>query len=236
MINKNGLVFEERPNSSDLKTIKEVIDRNVYQRRTMNFFIERGEHWLDLGANVGAFSCLALSKGAFVTAYEPDPANVKQLKKNLALNHVSCDIHSVAIVHDDRSQVTLNLWPQGQSWRNSIVRNKRGTTPLIVPCFNFFKIAAPSDCVKMDIEGAEIELLERWPSNFKVKKLVFEYSFDADPNVQRLRNILLRLSALFELQYAKQIQTIERWNFFPPCTMVFCKLKSSQEALWPFPT
>lgn len=224
MIELRGLRFEVRPETSDLKTITEVVGRNSYQRKKMNFLIEKGEHWLDLGGNIGSFACLALSKGASVKSYEPDPANISQMKLNLALNNLSCEIYNVAIVGDDRKEATMNLWPKGQSWRNSIVRNKKGTTQLKVACQNFFKIAKPMDCVKMDIEGSEIALLEAWPEGFRVKKLVFEYSFDVDKSADRLRKIIETLRNSFsEINYSKQVDTEESWDFFPPCTMVFCK-------------
>lgn len=224
MIELRNLKFEPRPNTSDLKTITEVIGRNSYQRKQKNFLIESGERWLDLGGNIGSFACLALSKRATVISYEPDPKNIEQMKLNLALNNLSCEIRNSAIVHDDRPQVILNLWPQGQSWRNSIVRNKKGTKAIVVSCENFFRLAKETDCVKMDIEGAEIAILEAWPKDFRVKKLVFEYSFDVDNHVARLRSILDHLKSNFkEVIHSKQIETVDIWNFFPPCTMVFCK-------------
>jgi FkbM family methyltransferase len=221
LVEGRGLRFHCRPGSSDEKAFNEVILKKSYERR--DFQILPGEHWLDLGANVGAFSVLATSLGAKVTAYEPDPVNLRLTKENLALNGLMATLVPQAVVHDDRTSVELNLWPDGQSWRNSIVRNKRGTTPITVFCANFYKLAKPADCVKMDIEGAEIELLENWPEGFKVKKLVFEYSFDVDQSVERLRKIIKRLSPSFaQIKYSSQVDTIDRWSFFPPCTMVRC--------------
>lgn len=216
-----GLKFNCRPGSSDEKAFREVIENKSYERR--DFQIEAGERWLDLGGNVGAFAVLAASRGAEVISFEPDPTNVLLMRQNLALNGLKAEVRPKAIVHDDRKAVTLNLWPQGQSWRNSIVRNKRGTQPITVMCENFFKVVQNNDCVKMDIEGAEIALLENWPPGFAVRKLVFEYSFDVDPSVARLRAILDRLRPAFHhLKYSSQVDRIDSWNFFPPATMVYC--------------
>ncbi len=68
----DGIVFEEtwRQNQYGF-TREEVVDREV----------------LDVGANVGDFSIWAALAGARkVWAYEPDPANLVELRKNLALN------------------------------------------------------------------------------------------------------------------------------------------------------
>lgn len=220
-IEARGLFFYARPGSSDEKTIREVVGKNVYEKR--GFKIEPGERWLDLGGNIGAFSVLAASRGADVRTWEPDPSNVAQIRANLALNGLTANVRERCIVGDERKMATLNLWPDGQSWRNSIVRNKRKTIPMEVFCDNFFSFAQPDDCVKMDIEGSEIGILEAWPQGFRVRKLVFEYSFDVDPSCARLRGILERLKAIFpNVKYSSQVDRIEEWKFFPPATMVHC--------------
>lgn len=221
LIELGGLKFNARNGASDEKTIKEVVGKKAYEKK--GFKIEAGEKWIDLGGNIGAFTVLAASRGCSVLTYEPDPFNCQMIHENLALNGLHAVVKQKAIVHDDMIAVNLNLWPDGQSWRNSIIRNKKGTRPLTVMCENFFKIATPEHCVKMDIEGAEIKILESWPEDFKVKKLVFEYSFDVDPSVRRLRKILEKLTPHFtKVLYSKQVETLKEWKFFPPCTMVHC--------------
>jgi len=220
-VEARGLKFFIRPGSSDEKAFREVIENKSYEKKY--FQIEAGERWIDLGGNVGEFSVLAASRGCEVVAFEPDPTNVRLMRDNLELNGLKAEVRPRAIVHDDRKAATLNLWPDGQSWRNSMVRKKKGVQPITVMCENFYKFVKPTDCVKMDIEGAEIELLEHWPEGFRVKKLVFEYSFDVDPSVARLRAILARLRTGFpNLKYSSQIERIEQWKFFPPATMVHC--------------
>ena len=76
-----GIFFHYREGFSDLKTFEEVIGRNVYEKK--HFKINKGEKWMDCGGNVGAFALLALSKGATVDVYEPDPFNCKLIEKNL---------------------------------------------------------------------------------------------------------------------------------------------------------
>jgi FkbM family methyltransferase len=221
ILEARGLKFMCRPETSDEKTFREVIEKKAYEKR--DFQIEKDEFWLDLGGNVGAFTVLAASKGCTVATFEPDPLNVEMIRQNLKLNSLRASMHGAAVVHDDRPSAVLNLWPKGQSWRNSLVRNKRGTTGIEVPCVNFFKLAKPDACVKMDIEGAEISILEAWPKGFRTKKLVFEYSFDVDQSCARLRRILERLKAEYpNVRYSAQIDRIEKWDFFPPATMVHC--------------
>ncbi len=218
-IEVNGLKFLVRPGSSDETAIREVVEKKTYERRV--FQIESGEHWLDLGGNVGAFTVLAASKGATVETYEPDPENVALIRKNLELNGLTAKVIAKAVVPDKQVAATLNLWPGGKSWRNSIIRNKKGTQPLTVLCQNVFELIKPDTCIKMDIEGSEIGILESWPETLRCKKLVVEYSFDVDPNVLRLRRILDKFKNIFtNIKYTSQVDKIERWNFFPPATML----------------
>ena len=74
----NGIKFLYREKTSDLKTFEEVVIRDVYQKK--NNKIKAGEHWIDCGGNVGAFTVLACAKGAKVTVYEPDPFNCKMIE------------------------------------------------------------------------------------------------------------------------------------------------------------
>lgn len=221
ILEDRGVKIECREGTSDEKTFQEVIVKKAYERR--EFQICAGERWLDLGGNVGAFTCLASSKGAFVTTVEPDPSNVRMIRNNLSLNGFQAEIIQAAVVHDRREMEVLNLWPDGQSWRNSIVRNRRGTNSTVVRCHNAFDLIKNYDCVKMDIEGSEIMILENWPENLRLRKMVFEYSFDVDSSCARLRSILGKLRNSFSvLKYSKQIETLAEWKFFPPATMVFC--------------
>ena len=217
-----GIKFMCREDHSDHKTFKEVLVQNAYEKK--GFKIEADENWIDLGGNVGAFSVLASSRGATVACFEPDPAKVAMIETNCGTNgYDSVVVSQSAIVHTDQKHAMMNLWPKGQSWRNSLVRNKKGTEQIAVPCKNFFDIVKPTDCVKMDIEGSEIPILEAWPEDFKCKKLVFEWSFDVDKSTLRLARVLDKLEKVFDnVLYSSQIRRIKSWDFFPPCTMVHC--------------
>lgn len=212
-----------RPQSSDEKVFREVFEKNSYQKR--EFQIEAQEKWLDLGANIGLFSVLAASKGAKVDCFEPDTGNISQIKKNLKLNGIQdVNIHQACVVHDNREETYFNLWPEGQSWRNSAVRIKKNCTTIKVPCRNFFDLLEENMCVKMDIEGSEIEILKGFDKNKKrLKKMVFEWSFDSEPRTQVLCQVVEKLRRQFKkVKYPIQIERIATWKFFPPAAMIWC--------------
>jgi FkbM family methyltransferase len=176
----NGIQFYYREGMSDLKTFEEVLRNEVYLKKGMT--IQSGETWMDCGGNVGAFTLLACSKGAKVTVYEPDPFNCDMIKKNLTLNGFNAEVKQAALIHNDTKEIILFIGNNGNVWRNSIVKkwNNKG---IKVHCLNFDAEAKNFDCCKMDIEGAEMLILENTKKVFK--KLVYEWSFDIDDSLPR---------------------------------------------------
>ena len=79
------------------------------------------------------------------------------------------------------------------------------------------------DCVKMDVEGSEFELLEDVQIYSGLKKLVFERGFDVDPSIDRFYAKCEELKKVFKhVRHStyKAGEKIHHW--FPPCTKVFC--------------
>jgi FkbM family methyltransferase len=219
--------FYHRTGFSDLKTFEEVIGRKTYLKRGLE--IRPGERWMDCGGNVGAFTLLACALGAEVTVYEPDEFNCDMIAKNLRLNGFKADIKQAALVHDDRESVVLYIGNNSQVWRNSIVKkwNEKGVK---VPCLNFDTEAAGFHGCKMDIEGAEMPILEN--TNAKFQKLVYEWSFDIDPSLVRLWNVIDKQKEDYRIEaawssicYNDQRETMWQKSWFPACTNVFCFAK-----------
>ena len=109
------------------------------------------------------------------------------IKKNLDLNGFEANIKQYALVHDDTKELVLFIGNNGNVWRNSIIKkwNNKG---IKVPCINFESEAQDFDCCKMDIEGAEMLILENTTKVFD--KLVYEWSFDIDASLIRFWNII----------------------------------------------
>tara|TARA_Y100001938_G_scaffold149499_2_gene236535 strand:+ start:164 stop:877 length:714 start_codon:yes stop_codon:yes gene_type:complete len=225
---RKGVRFWHRPGYSDLKTFEEVIERNTYEKRGLR--IVSGEHWMDCGGNVGAFALLACSKGASVTVYEPDPFNCELIEKNLKLNGYKqqASVVQAALVSDSRKEARLFIGNNNNVWRNSIVK-KWNKLSCAVPCVNFDREADKhnfSGC-KMDIEGAEMPILEETESTFD--KLVYEWSFDIDPSLKRLWAVIEKQQKTYEVKAAwgtikfnKRDYDTWQKSWFPACTNVHC--------------
>jgi len=228
MILKSGQIkdikFYYRVGTSDLKTFEEVIGRDVYRKKGMT--IECGENWIDAGGNVGAFTLLACSLGANVTTYEPDPNNCKMIEKNLKLNGYNANIVCAGLVHNDIKKTNLYVGNNGNVWRNSMFKNWNGKG-IKVDCVNFDEVILDDYCVKIDIEGAEMPILENTKRIFK--KLIFEWSFDIDPSLPRFWKIIDKLQQNYKVasigntaKYETRDYDIWQKSWFPACTNVFC--------------
>jgi FkbM family methyltransferase len=222
-----GIKFYYREGMSDKKTFDEVLGKEVYLKKGM--IIQVGETWMDCGGNVGAFTLLACSKGAKVTVYEPDPFNCEMIKKNLELNGFSAEVKQAALVHNDTKEIILFIGNNGNVWRNSIVKkwNNKG---IKVPCLNFDVEAKNFDCCKMDIEGAEMLILEN--TNKVFKKLVYEWSFDIDGSLNRFRKVVDNQKQIYnkidisDKRYYELADEHIPKRFIVPCTNVFCYEKN----------
>jgi len=220
-----GIDFFYRENTSDIKTFEEVIGRDVYQKRQNK--INKKEKWYDLGGNVGAFALLANSLGAVVEIFEPDPFNCEILEMNLKLNGFRSKINQCALVHNRQIKKTnLYVGNNNSFWRNSIVK-KWNSKGIVVPCVNFDDVIEDNTCVKMDIEGAEMPILET--TNRRFQKLIFEWSFDIDPSLERYWGVLDKLKKNYNIrcsEFKNKGVTIWPKSWFPACENVFCYEKN----------
>ncbi len=217
-----GIKFFYREGTSDLKTFEEVIGRDVYQKRGNK--ILPGESWYDCGGNVGAFTLMATKLGANLETFEPDPFSCEMIEKNLKLNGMKAKINQVALVHNQTKSAVLYAHPKGEVWRNSLLQKKFGKG-VKVECVNFDESvnSGKNVNVKMDIEGMEMPIIEGTKHVFG--KLIFEWSFDIDPNLERYWRCLDKLKINYDVlasEYKGKGVTIWPKSWFPACTNVFC--------------
>jgi len=216
----NGIKFQYREGTSDIKSFKEVVVRDVYQRRY--FKIKEGDHWLDLGGNVGAFALLVLSKGATVEIYEPDPFSCKMIENNLKLNNWDAEINQMAVIAGKRKRMNMYVGNNQNVWRNSLYRDW-GNEKFSVDCINYENVITDKSLVKMDIEGAEMGILEKMKAY--PQKMVFEWSFDIDKSLTRYRELVEKLKDHYsEVRATNFDESYVLWqdSWFPPCTNVYC--------------
>lgn len=220
------LKFIIRDGTSDFKAIKEVVIDKSYRKK--GFQPETGEQWIDIGANCGAFSVWAASLGANVIALEPDPDNAAMADLNAQLNGFSRKIktiHSGATEKDVQLSVALHRnTANGNLWRNSIYKKWRGGESVVVNLIPIGTFWNENNCIKLDAEGVEMPILEKYAKT-KVKKLVFEWSFDIDSSLIRFESVISILKTIYKnVIFSGYATGHTKWqqSWFPACRTVFC--------------
>lgn len=117
---------------------------------------------VDVGANIGAFSCLAAHThpSAVVHAFEPSSKHADLLEVNVTLNHLpNVILHRQAVTKDGREVIFSDLGTGGAS---GIFLHEGGRSTALqsisLDCVDLS--AARSLFVKLDCEGAEGEIIE----------------------------------------------------------------------------
>lgn len=224
----SGFSFVVRHGTSDVKAIKEVISSNAYRVNGCNPSL--GESWIDIGANCGAFSVWAASFGARVEAFEPDPDNARIARMNIERNGFSSSVNLHELGVDavrTRCFKTLNRnEANGNLWRNSLRKTWKGGSSIDVQIIPALEVWKPEACIKLDAEGVEMEILEQLASH-KVRKLVFEWSFDVDDSIGRFTNVIKVLQSKYRTvkfngAFLRQNQTRWQSSWFPPAVTVWC--------------
>lgn len=95
-----------RHGTSDLNIVDEVLINSSYQRPTMDFDVRKGDYWLDLGGNVGAFARYCAKKRASCcVSFEPDPDTFKILWTNNQENPQRFKVYESAVTASEDTTV-----------------------------------------------------------------------------------------------------------------------------------
>ena len=125
--------------------------------------IDEADVFVDVGANIGFFSCLARSHGRSVVAVEPFPVNVESVVRNCEANGWrDVDIHRAALADREGTGVlygrdTLASRVEGWAiaddpWRQNVVLT---TLDAVIGA----RFERQSVAIKVDVEGGEFDLL-----------------------------------------------------------------------------
>jgi FkbM family methyltransferase len=117
---------------------------------------------VDVGANVGLYTCLALQHGKQVIAFEPLPTNVSTLCRNLAANGWSTEVWPVAL-----SDAAGIAFLYGGGTGASLVKGWAGISenwrrPIPLNTLDYILGARFADkrlFIKIDVEGSEFDVL-----------------------------------------------------------------------------
>ena len=121
--------------------------------------------FVDVGANIGYYTCLALSHQVPAIAFEPSPRNVRRLLRNLVLNNYQHGVEVIPVALSNKPCVT-KLY--GRNTGASMVSGWSGASEIdfeFVPVSTLDALLGPRisgkrALIKVDVEGAEFGLLQ----------------------------------------------------------------------------
>jgi len=175
--------------------VNEIYHKKIYD----HFFTpERGFITLDVGANIGVYALMAAKKVGSegkVIAVEPESENCKLLMKNVRVNkHKNIvPIKGALSSFEGKSQLYLSAY----SGKHSLV--VKGSRQVEVPVTTTTKLlnkldVAKVDLMKIDTEGAEIEVLKGSREFLRAKK-IFRIAIAAYHNPTEVDDIRSYLKA-----------------------------------------
>ena len=155
-----------------VKTYKEIFAQEIYRFTAKN----DSPVILDCGANIG-LSCIYFKTtypNAIVHAYEPDSKLFEVLKKNIEVNGFSkVTLHQAAIWIEDTN---LSFENKGSEASHIDLSGKSGNSVKALSLASQLDQFEHIDLLKMDIEGAEFEVVQSCTSHLhKVENFFLEY-------------------------------------------------------------
>lgn len=151
--------------------------RPLFQPAQRGLSLEKGDWWLDIGANIGAFCVRAAEFVGGIVAVEPEPNCVQQLQRNLEINKVrNVEVIEKAVVGFGQTSVPLAISNSYSSTHR--IGEIRGRKIIEVPAVDINQLLKDWSInkIKMDCEGTEAEILEQADLT-PIEEIIFEYHF-----------------------------------------------------------
>lgn len=170
---------------------------------------------IDAGAHIGMATLYfkKLFPFAQIIAIEPNPIAFKILEENIWQNNLS-DIQTLNIVLDaNNSEITLHQdpdqeWLSSTSIREGAWNGEQKTEPITVPARKLSEfLDQPIDLLKLDIEGAEISVLQEASDKLKnIQRMIIECHATKFETLSNLQSHLEKMG--FTVSYYKRNKEI----------------------------
>lgn len=181
----------------------------------VNAIFNQEDTWLDIGGHIGLFAirmARQFPKIKEVVSYEALPHNASFALENIKINGVEseCKVVQKAIVPG--SEDTIDFFISNDSGKHSILPI-RGRDILHVPAININDAISNhgATAIKMDVEGAEYELIKAVTDWSNVRVIIIEYHFMYKPlkanRVQKFQEIISILENNFDV--VRKIDAVE---------------------------
>ena len=154
--------------------IDDILERHLFfgsfeyiQKKIIIGFLHPGGTFLDIGANLGYYSLLASEKlgpSGKIMAFEPNPIIFRRLKENIQINKISMIEAFNFALSDSEGEAFLFTPEVGSHGLSSIKDQVCGKSTKHCIKTKRLDDILPNDigkidCIKMDVEGAELPVL-----------------------------------------------------------------------------
>jgi FkbM family methyltransferase len=188
---RDGVEILLRRGCDDWAVFREIFLRNAYGRSLAHLReLPEGSIVLDLGGNIGCFSlrAVSLNPGILAHSYEPGPPNLRLFQLNLLANPslaARVELHPDAVA-GSASEAQWSFDESNAGGSSLYGRQNGATHPVTVRAFADVVAALPNPIglVKIDIEGAEYDLLRHTPVEVWSRIAAFTIEFHQDPSGQ----------------------------------------------------
>lgn len=184
VVSRQRGVFTIRKNSDDLFHALPWQEPAVED--AINSCVGKGDIFIDAGANIGYYSVLAsrlVGSLGKVFACEMMPSTISVLRNNIKLNKCN-NIIVVEAAISSRNDMLIDAHMPSQKFGSaSIVRHKfmQGIQVKTVTLSNILKNYQEVACIKLDLEGAELEALIGMGNDLqKFRYIIFENNQESD--------------------------------------------------------
>jgi FkbM family methyltransferase len=167
-------------------------------QRALKQYLRPGDVLYDVGANVGFFTLQAarhVGPAGLVCAFEPVPGNVDAIRRNAQLNDLAnIRLFQLAVGRKQcMAEFLLTQWDGGGSLCAAAVRQEQVVARATVPVASLDELIPSASLpgptlVKIDVEGAEMDVLEGMSETIQRFNPILLYEVDdGDPGTLRRR-------------------------------------------------
>ena len=202
--------------------------------------INRGDIVFDVGANVGELTLLFsrfVDVGGQVHSFEPTPSTFKKLSSIVKIaNKTNVKLNNLA-VSDKPGLISFNLYEEHQAAWNTMAKRPLEDYGITVPAPTTVQVSATSidaycaehaivkiNLLKMDVEGAELNVLygaEKMFAQKKIKLCVFEFGqtvFDMGNTIKQYKDFFkkydYRVANVVKEQHIFPVDPKTGWGCF----------------------
>ncbi|MBL7046008.1 MAG: FkbM family methyltransferase [Parcubacteria group bacterium] len=141
--------------------------------------LKPGMTFVDVGANVGYFTLLAarlVGEGGSVYAFEPEDENFGLLKRNVKENGYSNVITEKKALSNCSGNLAFYIDPKNLCAHSLVPKKGRKEVTIEATTFDEYFVGILPDVVKIDVEGAEPQVLSGMVESLKKKPtLIVEF-------------------------------------------------------------